>query len=85
MSVVHYKNSCLFFFAAPADYTVINNNITFSTAVTEVHHSTSVVDDPYLEYDEQFFVRLQLLSVSIQDVNLSNNLSIGIMDNDGTM
>ena len=74
----------LLFFTAPVDYTPVNNNITLSSNVTEAHLSISVVDDQRLEYDEQLFVILHLLSVSLQDVTLSgDNLSITIMDNDG--
>ena len=66
----------------------MNNNITLSRTVTKVNHSISIVDDPHLEHDEQFFVKLNLLSVSasLQDVTLSNdNLSISITDNDGIL
>ena len=66
----------------------MNNNITLNRAVTKVNHSISVVDDQCFEYDEHFFVKLNLLSLSasLQDVTLSNdNLSISITDNDGIL
>ena len=62
----------------------MNNNVTLSSNVTQVHLSISVLDDPYLEYEEHFFVKLLLVSDTLQVVTLSSDtLSIRIMDNDG--
>ena len=72
-------------YVAPADYQAVARTITFSSTVSNVSVSVTIIDDGILESTENFLVNLtdpqSLTGVSI----MPSTANVNIMDNDGKL
>ena len=72
-------------YVAPADYQAVARTITFSSTVSTVSVTVTIIDDGILESTENFLVYLadpqSLTGVSI----MPSIANVNIMDNDGKL
>ena len=87
MEITIKENDCvsaylLLSHVAPDDYCAIDMNLTFSSLVTTHTTEIEIIDDSFLETNEDFFVRLEIVSSEVPVSILRNQARIVITSDD---
>ena len=72
-------------YVAPADYQPEARTITFSSSVSNVSITITIVDDSILESTENFLVNLADPQSQIGVSTMPNTANVDIVDNDGKL
>ena len=70
-------------FSGGLDYTPINKQLNLSTEIHESNISIHIMDDHLYEGNETFLIVIDLISAHVSGLEVVNNVTVTIIDNDG--